>query len=97
VSSGQSPNGPRDALFGELPTTGLEVRVSYRQHVFCPDEAGTVFEPDVTLTPGRFEALDRAGDAAVGLALACSHGEVPADATGDGERPGERAPVSPER
>jgi hypothetical protein len=69
VPSAQAANGPRDVLQGELSNTGLGFRVSYRHHVFQPGEDGTVFAPDVALTPERFEEYDRASDAGVRLAL----------------------------
>jgi hypothetical protein len=80
VPSLQAPNKPRDLLRNELPNTGLEYRVAFRHVEFCPEkegDEGDVFEPDVELTPERFEALDRAGDAGVRLALAHANGEVP--------------------
>lgn len=77
VPSSQSPNGPRDTLVAELPNTGLEVRLSNRYHVFQPDEDGAVLEPDVALTPERFETLDRTADASLELALAHARGELP--------------------
>lgn len=76
VPSMQSPNGPRDTLFDELPNTGLELRTSYRHHEFLPGETGDVFEPDVELTPERFEAFDRSTDAGVQLALAYANDDV---------------------
>jgi hypothetical protein len=82
VPSMQAPNGPRDILFDELPNTGLEVRTSYRHHEFLPDESGDAFEPDVGLTPTRFEALDRSADAGVRLALAYANDDVPGNDTG---------------
>lgn len=75
VPSSQSPNGPRDKLTVELPTTGLELTVSYRYHVFLPDAEGTVLRPDRPLTPDRFDAYDRAADAGVRLALDGQSGE----------------------
>jgi hypothetical protein len=76
VPSMQAPNGPRDILFDELPNTGLEVRISYRHHEFLPDESGDAFEPDIELTPARFEAFDRSADAGVRLALAYANDDV---------------------
>ncbi len=80
VPSVQAPNKPRDLLPGELPNTGLDFRVSFRHVEFCPDaDDGSVLEPDVELTPERFEEYDRARDAGVRLALDF------ADATDDSE------------
>lgn len=76
VPSGQSPNGPRDILVDELPNTGLEYKLSYRHHEFLPDEPGDVFEPNVELTPERFESFDCAGDAEIRLALAYANDEL---------------------
>lgn len=76
VPSLQAPNKPRDLLRDELPNTGLDYRVSFRHVEFCPNVADVdVFEPDVKLTPERFEKFDRAGDASVRLALAHTDGE----------------------
>lgn len=69
VPSAQAANGPRDVLVDDLPNTGLEVRISYRHHVFQPCEDGTVFEPDLPLTAEAFEARGRANDASIALAL----------------------------
>jgi hypothetical protein len=76
VPSSQSPNGPRDTVLTELPNTGLDVRLSNRYHVFQPDEDGAVLEPDVELTPERFEALGHSADASLELALAHARGEL---------------------
>lgn len=76
VPSLQAPNKPRDLLRDELPNTSLDYRVSFRHVEFCPDAAdGDVFEPDVELTPERFEEFDRADDAGLQLALAHADGE----------------------
>ncbi|WP_135825214.1 S41 family peptidase [Halorussus ruber] len=80
VPSLQAPNKPRDLLRDELPNTGLDYWVSFRHVEFCPDaEDGSVFEPDVELTPAQFEDLDRTGDAGVRLALAHADSEVDSD------------------
>jgi hypothetical protein len=75
VPSAQAANGPRDVLSSELPETGLQYRVSYRHHVFQPGVDGTVFRPDVELTPERFERYGRAADAEVALAFDHSDGK----------------------
>jgi hypothetical protein len=77
VPSSQSPNGPRDTVLAELPNTGLEVRLSNRYHVFQPAEDGAVLEPDVLLTPERFDLLDRRADASLELAVSYARGELP--------------------
>lgn len=77
VPSAQAPNCPRDVLGDELPNTGLEIGVSYRHVEFCPGEEGDVFTPDVELTPARFEAFDRGGDAGIRLAIAYADDEAP--------------------
>lgn len=79
VPSLQAPNNPRDLLRDELPNAGLDYRVSFRHVEFCPGldgEEGDVFDPDVELTPDRFEEFDRAGDASVRLALAHASGDL---------------------
>lgn len=70
VPSGQSPNGPPEALLDELTNTGLGNHLSMHHHVFLPDEDGDVLEPDVPLTPDRFRAFDCSADAGVAFAFA---------------------------
>lgn len=69
VPPSQAPNVPRDTLRDELPNTGLEFRTAYRHVESRPDVDGRVFRPDVELTPERFEAMGRPGDAGLRLAL----------------------------
>lgn len=74
VPPSQAPNVPRDALTDELPNTGLEYKTAYRYVESRPDVDGRVFRPDVELTPERFEAMGRPGDAGLRLALEGEHG-----------------------
>jgi len=69
VPPSQAPNVPRDVLRDELPNTGLEFRTAYRHVESRPDVDGRVFPVDVELTPERFEAMGRPGDAGLRLAL----------------------------
>ncbi len=73
VPPSQAPNVPRDLLRDELPNTGLEVKTSFRHVESRPEEDGRVFQPDIELTPERFEAMGRSANA--GVRLACTAGE----------------------
>lgn len=69
VPPSQAPNVPRDTLTDELPNTGIEFRTAYRHVDSRPDVDGRTFPLDETLTPERFEAMGRSGDAGLHLAL----------------------------
>lgn len=69
VPPSQAPNVPRDMLKASLPNTELEMKTAYRHVESRPEIEGRVFEPDIELTPERFEEMSRTADAGVRLAL----------------------------
>ena len=69
VPPSQAPNVPRDMLKASLPNTELEMKTAYRYVESRPEIEGRVFEPDIELTPERFEEMSRTADAGVRLAL----------------------------
>lgn len=85
VPSGQAPISFGEPVEQRLPNTGLEVRIAGSMFQWLEDPVGDVLEPDCELTPARFEAYDRARDAALRLAFEyAGYGDSPPTPIGSG-------------